>query len=211
MFLQLEQILISLASHISLFIFAPLASFIEEAIPPIPSPAIMLITGFLASVQGYVFFSLIILCVLGTIGKTLGAWLVYFIIDKVEDILSNKFGKFIGVTHKEIEALGSHLGKGCRDYFILIILRALPVFPSTVISVGGGLLKIPLRLFLISTFVGSLIRNSIYIYLGYTGVTIAESFIKKTATVESFIQMGLVIALIIFLGYFYYRRFKAKS
>lgn len=211
MFSYLEQIIISLASHIPLVVFAPLASFIEEAIPPIPSPAIMIITGFLASVQDFSFYGLVLLCVLGSVGKTFGAWFIYFIMDKVEDVLAGRFGKFIGVTHQDIEAFGARLGNGPRDYFILTILRALPVVPSTLISVGGGLLKIPLRLFLITTLLGSLIRNTAYIYLGYIGVTVASSFIKNTSNTESVIQIVVVIVIVVFLGFMYYKRYKNNN
>jgi membrane protein DedA with SNARE-associated domain len=208
MFAHLEQILISLADHIPLVVFAPLASFIEEAIPPIPSPAIMILTGFLASVQNFGIYGLIILCLLGSLGKTIGAWFVYFVMDKVEDILTTRLGKFIGVTHQDIESFGAKLGKGPRDYLILTVLRALPIIPSTLVSVGGGLLKIPLPLFLISTFVGSIFRNSMYIYLGFAGVSIANSFVRNTASAESFIQIAVVILILIFLGFMYYKRLK---
>jgi membrane protein DedA with SNARE-associated domain len=211
MFSYLEQITISLSNYMPLTIFAPLASFIEEAIPPIPSPAIMIITGFLASVQNLSIHSIIFLCILGSIGKTVGAWLIYFIMDKVEDILSTRFGKFIGVTHQDIESFGAHLGKGPRDYIILTVLRALPVIPSTLISVGAGLLKIPLRLFLISTLVGSLIRNSVYLYLGFIGVTVANSFIKNSVNIESIIQTIIITVIVIVLGFMYYKRFRAKK
>jgi len=210
MFAGLEQTIISLANHMPLAVFAPVASFIEEAIPPIPSPAIMIITGFLASVQGFTVYGLITLCLIGSIGKTGGAWFIYFVMDKVEDVLASRFGKFFGVTHQEIEAFGARLGKGPRDYIILTVLRAVPVFPSTLISVGGGLLKIPLRLFLISTFLGSLIRNSLYIYLGYMGMTVAGAFVKNTTNAESLIQIGIVAIIVLFLGFMYYKRFKKK-
>jgi membrane protein DedA with SNARE-associated domain len=208
MFAYLEQILISLASHIPPAFFAPVASFIEEVIPPIPSPSIMIVTGSLALVQEYPFYSLFFLAFLGAIGKTFGAAVVYYVADKVEDLLSGKIAKFIGITHEQIESFGARLGKGSRDYFILIILRALPIMPSTLISVGGGLLKIRLKLFIISTFIGSMIRNFIYIYLGYAGTTVVSSFVKKTTSAESIIQIIAVIVIVLVVGFLYYKRRK---
>lgn len=208
MFFNLDQILTAIANHIPLPFFAFLASGIEEMIPPVPSPSIMMISGFLASLQQYSIYGFIFIVIIGSLGKTFGAWFIYFVMDKVEDFLSTRFGKFIGLTHQDIESFGTRLGKGKRDYFILIMLRAIPVFPSTVISVGGGLLKINLKLFLISTFVGSLFRNSLYIYLGYLGTTVAESFIKKTTGVESIIQISIVLIIVIILAIMYYKRYK---
>ncbi len=211
MFINLDQILTIIASHIPLPFFAFLASAIEEMIPPVPSPSVMMISGFLASVQAYSIYGFIFIIIIGSLGKTLGAWFIYFIMDKVEDFLSTRFGKFIGLTHQDIESFGARLGKGVRDYFILIILRAIPVFPSTILSVGGGLLKINLRLFLISTFVGSLFRNALYIYLGYLGTTLAESIVKKTTSTESFVQIGVALILIIALCFMYYKRWKKQK
>ncbi len=211
MFLQLEQFIISFAGQIPLPVFVFLATMIEEIIPPIPSPSIMIMTGFLAFIQDYPWYGLVALCILGIIGKTLGAWVIYFVADKVENLLTGHFGKFFGVSPGQIEAFGARLGKGPRDYFILIFLRAIPLFPSTVLSVGGGLLKISLRLFLVSTIVGSLFRSSLYFYIGYIGTNVAESFIKGTNTIESALQIIAVLAALLFLGFLYYRRRQAEK
>lgn len=211
MFFNLDQILTSIASYIPLPFFAFLASAIEEMIPPVPSPSIMMISGFFASLQEYSIYGFIFIVIIGSFGKTLGAWFIYFIMDKVEDFLSTRFGRLIGLTHQDIESFGARLGKGTRDYFILIMLRAIPVFPSTIISVGGGLLKINLRLFLVSTFIGSLFRNALYIYLGYLGTTVAESFIKKTTGIESVIQISIVLIIVVTLAIMYYKRYKNNN
>jgi membrane protein DedA with SNARE-associated domain len=210
MFAHLEQIVISLAEHMPLEVFSPVVSFLEEIIPPIPSPSVMFATGSMALVQGYLFSGLLILTLLGAVGKTLGASVAYFVADKVEDLLSKGISKFIGVTHAQIESFGSRLGRGSRDYVILIVLRALPIVPSSILSLGCGLLKVRFKLFLISTFIGSLIRDFIYIYLGYIGTTVAISFLKKTTSTESIIQVIIVFLIIGGLGLMYFRRKKAK-
>jgi membrane protein DedA with SNARE-associated domain len=210
MFLHLEQILISYAEQVPLIFFATIASFIEEIIPPIPSPSIMIITGSVAKVQEYAWPGLIILIILGAFGKTLGASVAYYISDKVEDMFAGKITKFIGITHEQIEAFGARLSRSWKDYFILILLRALPIIPSTLLSVGGGLLKINFKLFIISTFIGSLVRDAIYIFLGYAAATaLVKVFVENTSSIESFIQIIVVLAVVILLGFLYFRRKKA--
>jgi membrane protein DedA with SNARE-associated domain len=212
MFAYLEQILISYTGQIHLAIFSPVVSFIEEVVPPIPSPSVMIATGAMAQVQGYAFYGLLILTLLGAIGKTFGAIVAYFIANKIEDLMSGKIAKFFGVTSEQIQSFGSRLGKGAWDYIILIVLRSLPIVPSSILSVGCGLLKVRFRLFVISTFLGSLIRDFIYIYLGYVGTTAFHKiFIAKTNSLESTIQIIAVLAIIIFLAYLYFRRGKAKT
>jgi membrane protein DedA with SNARE-associated domain len=210
MFNHLEQIIISYAEHMPLEIFSPVVSFLEEIIPPIPSPSVMFATGSMALIQGYLLPGLIILALLGAVGKTLGASVAYFVADKVEDLLSVGISKFIGITHSQIESFGSRLGKGSRDYIILTVLRALPVVPSSLLSVGCGLLKVKFRLFLFSTFIGSIIRDFIYIYLGYAGTEVAVSFLKRTTNTESFVKIVVVFVVLIGLGFVYLKRKKAK-
>lgn len=206
MFAYLEQILISWANYVPLEIFAPVTSFFEEIIPPIPSPSISIITGSFSQLQGYSIYGVIGLVFLAAFGKTTGAVLVYFISDKIEDLFYGRIGKFIGITHEEIEDFGARLGKGWRDYIILTILRGLPIIPSTLVSVGGGILKINFRLFVVTTFIGSIIRGAIYIFIGYVGMTVLSSFVKSTTTIESIVQITVVLVIIVLLGYLYYKK-----
>ncbi len=195
MFIQLEAWLISLAGRVPLEIFAPVASFIEEVIPPIPSPAVMIITGSLAAVQSRALASMVLLVVLAVVGKTLGALVVYFVADKVEDLFLGRFAKWFGVSHQSIEAFGAKLGQGPRDYLILTVLRALPIVPSSILSVGCGVLKVPIKLLVFSTVVGSLVRDALYIYFGFAGAELFKSFVDKTTTIESWLEVVIVLII----------------
>jgi membrane protein DedA with SNARE-associated domain len=210
MFLQIEQILISLASQTSLEFFALWTSFLEEIITPIPSPSISIMIGFLASVQTYTIWGLILLTVISAFGKTLGALAVYIIVDKVEDVLVGRIGKFIGVTHVEIENLGNKLSNNWKDYILLFVLRTIPIFPSTLISVGAGFLKIRLKLFLLTTFFGSIIRNFLYIYLGYFSIEMARLWIDKIEFSKNIIYLLFGLSFTGLIIYLLYRRTKNK-
>jgi membrane protein DedA with SNARE-associated domain len=210
MFLQIEQILISLASQTSLEFFALWTSFLEEIITPIPSPSISIMIGFLASVQTYTIWGLILLTVISAFGKTLGALAVYIIVDKVEDVLVGRIGKFIGVTHVEIENLGNKLSNNWKDYILLFVLRTIPIFPSTLISVGAGFLKIRLKLFLLTTFFGSIIRNFLYIYLGYFSIEMARLWIDKIEFSKNIIYLLFGFSFTGLIIYLLYRRTKNK-
>jgi membrane protein DedA with SNARE-associated domain len=210
MFLHLEQILISLASHVHLTAFSFIVSFIEEVIPPIPSPSVMIAAGSMAQVQHYTMYGIALLILLGAIGKTCGAGVAYYVSGKVEDLFAGKISKFIGITPEQIESFGARLSRNWKDYVVLIVLRSLPIVPSTLISVGGGLLKINFKLFIISTFIGSLIRDFIYIYLGFVATNaVLKIFIENTNGVESAIQIVAVLAVVVLLGFLYFRRKKA--
>lgn len=196
MFTYLENILMALVHSLPLEVFVFVASFVEEVVAPIPSPAVMLTAGLSAQIQGRVLLALIPLAVIGALGKTLGALAVYIISDKAEDVVMNKFAKFFNVTHADVEKFGNKLGNGRRDYVLMTLLRALPFIPSVVLSVGSGLLKVPLPLFIISTFLGTIVRDGFYLYAGYVGTTVLLSFINQTGHIETIIEVGVGLVFV---------------
>ncbi len=201
MFTYLETVLISFASTLSLETFVFIASFVEEVVAPIPSPTVMLLAGSFAKVQEYSLFMLLVLSIIGAVGKTIGALVVYVITDKAEDVVMHKFGTFFNVTHEDVEAFGKKLGNGLKDYAMLTTLRALPFMPSVVVSVGSGLLKVPIRLFIISTFVGTIIRDGIYLYAGYIGAQALTAFVHQSTSFETYVELVVVATVLGFLGY----------
>ena len=211
MFSYLESLLESLAGTIPIEIFVFIASFIEEVVAPIPSPTVMIITGTLAKIQDYSIYMLLPLVILGAIGKTLGAVTIYFIANKTEHLIIHKYGRFLNITYSDITKLGEKLNGGIKDYILLTTLRALPFIPSVIISVGGGLLRIPLTLFIVSTFLGTMVRDSFYIYTGYIGAEALSAIINNSANIETYIEILVITLLLSFIGYRIYLRKKATK
>lgn len=188
--------------------FTFLGTFIEEIIAPIPSPLVMTLAGSLAASGGSAGSYLAILAILGSLGKTLASLLLYIVADKGEDIVLHKFGKFFGVSHKQVEEIGNKLNKGWRDDILIIILRAIPVIPSAPVSIICGLIKLNKRTYITSTFIGTTLRNLFYLGLGYTGVNATESIILE---MENFEMIGYaILALVVFAttGYLYFQKHK---
>lgn len=208
MFQHLEELMLSFATAMPLPVFAAVSSAIEEVVAPIPSGPVMLVMGSLAQLQGYTLWMLFGLSIAATVGKLVGALVVYFVADKAEDLLAGKFAKFFGVTHTQIESFGARLGNGWKDYVLLTLLRTLPFVPSVVVSFGAGALKIPLRLFIIATVIGSILRDSFFLYLGYAGIEAADEILAHFSTVESFLQVAIVLGVIGALGFLFYVHYK---
>jgi membrane protein DedA with SNARE-associated domain len=211
MFAQLEESLIALTHVIPLEGFVFIASFVEEIVAPIPSPTVMLVAGSFAQAQGYTLYALIILVVVGALGKTVGALIVYMISSKAEDIVLHKFGKFFGVTEADIARLHSVLQNNARDYALLTTLRALPIMPSVLLSVGSGILKVPLNLFIFSTFFGTLFRDGVYLYVGYVGTELLMTFVETGTDIESYIEYVVALVLMVSVTYFLYKRRKPRT
>ncbi len=208
MFTHLETILMSFANSVHISVFAFIASFVEEVIAPIPSPTVMMLTGSLAKVQEYGLLMLIPIALIASVGKMCGATVVYIVADRAEDFIMVRFGKFFGVTHTDVENLGKKIGKGFRSYVTLTILRALPFVPSVVVSAGSGMLKVPMHIFLITTFLGTIFRDGFYLYAGYVGATALFAIINKSSDLETYIEAGVVLAVLSYIGYRIYLRKK---
>lgn len=209
---QTEVLIENLAQSVPLELYVPIGALIEEIIAPIPSPIVMTTAGSIAIAQHLPLSYLFLLAPLGAIGKTIGAYVLYFISDKAEDFVLTKLGKFIGVSHKEVESIGKHFKGGIKDDIILTVIRATPVIPSAPVSVVCGVLKIKLRTFLISTLVGTTIRNAIFLYFGFAGLATFENIVNGLNTFESIIQaiMVLVVGAIIVWAY-HTRRKRGKT
>lgn len=206
MFTEIEATLISYIEVLPLELFVFIASFIEEVIAPVPSSAVLLLTGSFAAVQERMLLGLIPLVLIAALGKTIGAILVYYLSDKVGAAIITRFGKFFGVTHQAITTFGKNITGSKKDYLLLITFRALPVVPSAVVSIGCGVLKLPFKLFLITTLIGTIVRDSIFIYIGYRGTQVLSAFATHSANIESIVQTIFLTALVATLAYFYFKR-----
>jgi len=191
--------------------FVFVGAMIEEIVAPIPSPLVMTLGGSLSAAQNSPLSFLATLALIGAVGKTLGSWLVYFVADKAEDLVVNRWGKFLGVSHKEIESIGKHFNGGWRDDVILFLARAVPIMPTAPVSIGCGVIKINIRTYLTSTFLGTLVRNIFYLWLGYAGLSSAENVLSGLDSIEKLIQVlmaGMGLVLVVFM---YYKRSKEKD
>ena len=200
----------NLAYTIPLDVFAFIGSFMEEIIAPIPSPLVMTTAGTLAHTQNHTLLYLFWLALMASFGKTIASWLYYVLADKTEDLILTRYGKFIGVSHNEIESIGKHFNGTWKDDVILLVVRALPIMPTSLISVMCGFIKLNMRTYLQSTFIGYFIRSFIFLYLGYTGMATYGNLSGEFVSIESFMKIVIGAGLFLFLGWIFYNRGKGK-
>lgn len=206
---RLEAWIEQAAVQLPVELFAFFGGLVEEVIAPIPSPLVMMAAGSAAAFQGRGYTFLLWLSLIGSVGKLLGSLLIYGCAMKAEDLFLQRFGKFVGVTRAQIDRLSARLNQGWKDVVILTALRALPFMPSSLLSVGCGILKISLRTFILSTFVGNLVRNLLFLYLGFAGKEAYQSLLAGLDSAESVAKVAGVLALAGIIGWIYWRRDKA--
>ena len=203
-----EVFLLALSYKIPLGLFVIVGSFLEEIIAPIPSPLVMMTAGTIAKAQGRSFWYLMLIGVIAAASKTIGCFIFYFIADKAEDILTTRFGKLIGFSHSEIEKIGELFSGKPKDDLILAGIRAIPIMPTTPVSLACGFIKMKLSTYLRSTFIGCYIRGMLFGFIGYSGLSILESSVEGINSLESVMNVVLVLLVAGFLGFVYFKRGK---
>lgn len=194
------------ATQIPVEVFTFLGAFIEEVIAPIPSPIVMTLVGSIAAAQETGLIFLFYLALIGAVGKALGASLLYFITDKAEDLIFKRFGKFLGVSHTEIENIGKHFNGSKWDNVIFFVIRCLPVVPSAPISIVSGFIKFNFKSFVTLTFLGTIVRNLFFLYFGYLGISNFERLIEGMMNIESYVEIGIAVVIAVFIGWIYLKR-----
>lgn len=194
------------AQMVPLPLFVIVGGLTEEIIAPIPSPLVSTLAGSIVAAQQGGIASLLWICALATLSKTIGAWLFYILGDRLEDVAVPRFGKYIGVKHEDIELFGEHFKGSWKDELILLVIRSIPVMPSTPISLLCGILKINLRTFFVATYIGFYIRNLTFMLLGYSGLAAVGSLMAGIDTAETVLKLLLVLTGAAVIGWLYWKR-----
>lgn len=199
----LQQVFSTGAEVVPIEFLVFIASILEEIIPPIPAFPLTILAGNLADIQGYSLLGLFFVAVIGALGKTIGATLVYFATQKIETFAVSKYGYYFKITEADITQFGKKFGNGMMDYLILTALRAIPIVPSALTSVGSAIIHLPITIYIVSTFIGTIIRYGIYLYAGYVSADVLIVTLAKLD--ESPISLILLIFFVLTLiGWLFY-------
>ncbi|CCI81527.1 DedA family protein [Lactobacillus hominis] len=183
---------------------------VENIFPPIPSEVILTLGGFLVHITNLKLLGVIIF---STLGSLLGAIILFALsrnltLSRLEKLLSTKLFKILGFkkddAQKAINWFDKH-GIGAIFYG-----RCIPVVRS-LISIPAGIARVSWAKFLVLTTLGSLIWNSVLIYLGFH-MGKNWQVIVKIFDDYTLIIIGLLIILFICFGIKWYKnRIKAKN
>ncbi len=204
---HIEQGVREFAAIVPLELFAFLGAFTEEVVAPIPSMLIMTTTGFLAHLDGRTTFFLVWLVVLGNLGKIIGSFIYYTLGDKLEDVVVGRFGRYLGLNHADVEKIGQHFnGSPWRDGAIIFLLRVIPFFPTIVVSIASGVVKIRLRVFLTASYIGNFCKDLFYAFAGYSGVRALRAFFMDIERIRLGIGILTTVGVIVLLALLYIHR-----
>jgi len=181
-----------------------IAAFLEETVLPLPSAAVMMAAGifFLTGGLSWGFFNAFLFVVVLpiTCGATLGSVAIYYAAYASGKPAFMRWGKYIGVTWRELESVERKLYSGKSVWLILFTLRAVPIFPSTSIDALYGLLRLDVRRFTLITFLGTFIRAAILALLGWQLGSVYTDYVDAFTVAGQAAIAVFVIPIVLYLA-----------
>lgn len=178
---------------------------VENIFPPIPSEVILLLSGFMTS---YTSLSMALMVIFATFGSVIGAIILYYIgnilnKERLKKIVRGKVGKILFLKEKDIDKADEWFdNKGNISVFFC---RFVPIVRS-LISIPAGMSDMPKVKFLIYTFFGSLIWNSVLIFLGHT---LSDNWEIVLSILDKYKIVAVIILGVLFI-YFVYKFYKKR-
>ncbi len=160
----MEQIIIQLMNQFGYFGVLFLI-MIENLFPPIPSELILTFGGFITTKSSLTIVGVVIAA---TIGSVIGALLLYYIgsyfgLERMQRIAIKTY-KYLRVKPEDVVRAKDWFDQ--KGSIAVLLCRFVPVLRS-LISLPAGMAKMKMSLFLLYTTIGSLIWNSVLVYLGF--------------------------------------------
>ena len=137
---------------------------IENLFPPIPSEVILTFGGFMTTTTE---LNIPLMIVAVIIGAVVGAAILYGIgtlldVERLDKIV-DKYGNILRITHADIHKADSWFDR--YGFWTVFFCRFVPLIRS-LISLPAGMANMNFGLFLLFTTVGTVIWNTVLIYLG---------------------------------------------
>ena len=177
---------------------------LENIFPPIPSEVILTFGGFMTTHSdltkvGVIFFS--------TLGSVFGAIILFGIgtlldVKKLEKIV-DRWGHILRLTKKDIHKADAWFDK--FGVWTVFFCRLIPLIRS-LISIPAGMSRMNFWIFLLFTTLGSLIWNTILVYVGASVGASWEKIVEYMDVYSTVIYAILALGLIIFILLFIKKR-----
>jgi membrane protein DedA with SNARE-associated domain len=171
-------------------------SLIEEIVAPVPSALALMAAGFFLIPHGLSFGEIAIPALLqvilpASVGLTLGSLFIYSVAYLGGKPLIMRWGKLFGITWEKLERAEARFTKGRADEAIIFTLRAVPVTPNFLISAVCGLVRYPVKAFIVLTFLGGVVRA---ILMGFVGWSVGAAYVQYA---EQFSTLANLIAVLV--------------
>lgn len=175
---------------------------IEAIIAPIPSPIIIMFAGFAMIEPGMALLPallkiFLVITIPACIAGLIGNYVVYGVCYKGGKPVVDRFHKFLGFSWEDILNIKKKVGNRRHQNISLVVLRAIPIMPLSLVSAGAGVLKINWKRFGFYSLLGMLVRNMILGFLGWKLGEIYFGIAEKIDNMESFLTYTLIALVLL--------------
>jgi membrane protein DedA with SNARE-associated domain len=178
---------------------------VESACIPIPSEIIMPLAGWmLIKNAGLPVAFNLVAGVLGAFGCVIGSLIAYWVGGKVGRPVLNRYGKYVLITHHDLDRAEAWFKK--YGDWAAFLTRLLPVI-RTFISLFVGIAKMPIWKFILYTFLGSFIWCTA---LSFGGYLLGENW-ENIRTVMRPFDPYIIAAVVLLIAYYIYRHIKRSQ
>jgi membrane protein DedA with SNARE-associated domain len=177
---------------------AALIIALEVIVPPIPSEAILLLTGFNVALGTFSFIEALIATTLGALlGATLLYAVGYFFTEERLEVIVGKYGKYVGLPLKDLKRTMEWFER--HGGLLVLFGRMFPIIRSLV-SIPAGLVKMGLAKFYVFSSLGIITWNTIWITIG---LTLGENWKQgeEFAQVLDYLVYGIVGVIAVYVAF----------
>ncbi|WP_232696639.1 DedA family protein [Brevibacillus daliensis] len=181
---------------------------IENLFPPIPSEVILTFGGFMTTTTDLHILGVI---AASTLGSIVGAVILYGIgllldVENLEKIVA-KWGHILRLKKEDIHKADAWFDK--YGVWTVFFCRFVPVIRS-LISIPAGMSNMNFWLFLFLTTIGTLIWNSVLVYVG---AAFGESWHDVVGYLDTYSNIMYVVLIVLFVGgaYWFIKSRKQKK
>ncbi len=181
-----------------------LGSILEQIIAPIPSSIVVLGSSFIimkgTSLSSWAIETLILnISIPAAAGVTLGSLIYYGLSYKIGTPFIERAGKYLGVSVDDVKGVEKRVKQSRYENLFLFFARCLPIIPSIAISLFCGLIKYPLRNYLIITFFGALVQATILAVVGWQFGNFYISLADDISFLNDIIAVIIILGIIIYI------------
>ena len=182
---------------------------IENVFPPIPSEIILIFAGFMTT---YTNLNIVVMIIISTLASYFGAILLYLIgkilnRDRIERMIDGKLGKITKIEKKDIDKVVDYFNK--KGTLTIFMCRFIPLIRS-LISIPAGMSNMNFIKFSIYTIMGTFIWNATLIVLGKIVGNNWHIVADIFNNYSTFILIIIGILLLIFIPFYYKKRYKSQ-
>ena len=204
----MQEWIINVLNQFGYFGIAALIA-IENIFPPIPSEVILTFSGFMTT---YTEMNEWMVVLSSTLGSLIGAVLLYEVgslvsQERLAKLLQGKVGKVLRLKPGDVYRAGDWFQN--RGYVAVLICRFVPIIRS-LISIPAGMAKMKMIPFVVLTIIGSVIWNTVLIWLGSFAGTSWKSVLQILDSYAlAMLAIGAAVCVVIVL--FTYRKKKIRG